>query len=149
MKVSALKLGAILVVGAAFFFVGYQYATAVYGKDIAELREDYATRSQALEVKYREKEREQYNSLVLAWEERDKAIARVNDLSRDVDRVRGEADAARRRLSSAGAATCATERKQLARSAELLERCGCLLERGVKLSSRTAIDKDAIVRIVQ
>lgn len=149
MKVSALKLGAILVVGAAFFFGGYQYAAAVYGKDIAELREDYATRSQALEVKYREKEREQYNSLMLAWEERDKAIARVNDLSRDVDRVRGEADAAKRRLSSTSNLTCKSEREQLARSAELLERCGCLLERGVELSSRTAIDKDAIVRIVQ
>lgn len=148
MKVSALKLGAILVVGAAFFFGGYQYAAAVYGKDIAELREDYATRSQALEVKYREKEREQYNSLMLAWEERDKAIARVNDLSRDVDRVRGEADAAKRRLSSTSNLTCKSEREQLARSAELLERCGCLLERGVELSSRTAIDKDAIVRIV-
>lgn len=149
MKMSALKLGAVLVVGAAFFLGGYQYAAALYGKDIAELREDYATKSQALEVKYREKEREQYNSLVLAWEERDKAIARVNDLSRDVDRVRSDADAAKRRLSSTSNLACKSEREQLARSAELLERCGCLLERGVELSSRVAIDKDTIVKLVR
>ena len=149
MKMSALKLGAVLVVGAAFFLGGYQYAAALYGKDIAELREDYATKSQALEVKYREKEREQYNSLVLAWEERDKAIARVNDLSRDVDRVRSDADAAKRRLSSTSNLACKSEREQLACSAELLERCGCLLARGVELSQSIAIDKDAIVRIVQ
>ena len=148
MKMSALKFGAVLAMGAAFFFGGYQYAAALYGKDIAELREDYATRSQALEVKYREKEREQYNSLMLAWEERDKAIARVNDLSRDVNRVRGEAGAARRRLPSAGEATCSAEREQLASCAKLLERgCG-LLERGVDLSARSAIDKDTIVKIV-
>lgn len=35
---------------------GYQYAAALYGEDIAALREDYASRSQALEEKYREKE---------------------------------------------------------------------------------------------
>lgn len=149
MRSEVLKIVAVLAMGAAVFIGGYQYAAALYGEDIAELREDYASRSQALEVKYREKEREQYNSLVLAWEERDKAIARVNDLSRGVNRMRGEADAAKRRLSSTSNLACKSEREQLARSAELLERCGCLLERGVELSSRTAIDKDAIVRIFQ
>lgn len=149
MKMSALKFGAVLVVGAAFFFGGYQYAAALYGEDIAELREDYAARSQALEVKYREKERVQQQSLLLAWEERDKALARINDLSDDVERVRSEADAARRRLSSASATTCKSEREQLARCAGLLERGYGLLERGVELSARSAIDKDTIVKLVR
>ena len=132
----------------AAFIGGYQFAAALYGEDIAALREDYATRSQALEEKYREKERVQHQSLVEAWEERDKALANVERLSDDADRVRLEADAARRRLSAAGAGTCDAERKQLARCAGLLERSGVLLERGVDLSERTAIDKDAMAMIV-
>ena len=37
------------------FAAGYRYSAALYGADIAALREDYATRAQALEAKYREK----------------------------------------------------------------------------------------------
>ena len=42
----------------------------IYGEDIAELREDYASRAQQLEEKYREKERATAQSLVDAWEAR-------------------------------------------------------------------------------
>lgn len=126
---------------------GYQYAAAIYGEDVAALREDYASRSQALEEKYREKERVQHQSLVEAWEERDKALANVERLSDDVDRVRLEADAARRRLSAVTAGSCDAERKQLARSAELVERGAVLLQRCVRLSQRVTIDKDAVVKI--
>lgn len=135
--------------GAAFFFGGYQYAAALYGEELAELREDYARRAVELQEEYRAKERFAKDSMVAAWEQRDAAYARLRERGVELERVRGEADAARRRLSSAGAATCKSEREQLARSADLLERCGCLLERGVELSSRTAIDKDVIVKIVQ
>lgn len=127
---------------------GYQYAAALYGEDIAALREDYATRAQALEAKYREKERTYAQSLVEAWEVRDAALARASDLSGDLDRVRREADAARRRLSAASAGTCDAEREQLARCADLLERGAELVRRGVELSERTAIDKDALTKIV-
>ena len=144
-----IKCVAAAVLGAVLFVGGYQYAAALYGEDIAALREDYAARAQSLEIKYREKERTYAQSLVDAWEARDKALARVDDLGADLERVRGEADAARRRLSSAGAATCKSEREQLARCAGLLERGYGLLERGVELSSRTAIDKDVIVKITK
>lgn len=147
-KGDALKYVAVLLLGAAFFIGGYQYAAALYGEDIAALREDYASRSQALEEKYREKERVQHQSLVEAWEERDKALARVSSLSDDVERVRQQAADAKRRLSAAGAGTCDAERKQLARCAELLERGTELVRRGVELSERTAIDKDAMAMIV-
>lgn len=130
------------------FVAGYQYAAALYGQDIAELREDYATRAQALEAKYREKERTYAQSLVEAWEVRDAALARASDLSGDLDRVRLEADAARRRLSANSAVACKSEREQLARCAGLLERGTELVRRGVELSERTAIDKDAVVKIV-
>lgn len=115
------KIIAVVALTAAFLG-GYQYAAALYGEDIAALREDYATRAQSLEVKYREKERGYAQSLVDAWEERDAALARVSSLSDDVERVRREADAARRRLSAVTAGSCDAERKQLARCAGLLER---------------------------
>ncbi len=131
------------------FFGGYRYAAALYEEDIADLRADYAARAQNLEVKYREKEKEQYKSLLAAWEERDKALSRIDDLASDFERVRREADAARSRLSSAAGSSCESERKQLARCASLVERGSELVRRGVELSERTAIDKDAVVRIVE
>ena len=130
------------------FVAGYQYAAALYGEDIAALREDYATRAQSLEIKYREKERTYAQSLVEAWEVRDAALARASDLSGDLDRVRREAAAARSRLSAVTAGSCGAEREQLARCADIVERGAELVKRGVELSERTAIDKDAVVKIV-
>lgn len=131
------------------FAAGYRYSAALYDADIAALREDYATRAQALEAKYREKERVQYQSLVEAWQARDEALSRVDALNGDIDRVRGEAAAAKRRLSANSAVACKSEREQLARCADLVERGAELVRRGVELSERTAIDKDAVVKIVQ
>lgn len=142
------KIIAVVALTAAFLG-GYQFAAALYGNDIAELRADYATRAQSLEVKYREKERGYAQSLVDAWEVRDAALARASDLSGDLDRVRLEADAARRRLSATRTGACQSEREQLARCAGLLERSGVLLERGAGLSQRIAIDKDAVVRMTK
>lgn len=130
------------------FVAGYQFAAALYGQDIAELREDYATRARELEEQYREKESLANAKVRAAWEERDIALARANDLSDDVARVRLEADAARRRLSAVTAGSSDAEREQLARCAGLLERGTELVRRGVELSERTAIDKDALTKIV-
>lgn len=141
------EIGYIALLAVAFFF-GYKYASSVYGEQIAELREDYARRAVELQEEYRAKERFAKDSMVAAWEQRDAAYARLRERGAELDRVRGEAGAARRRLSSAGAATCKSEREQIARCAGLLERgCG-LLERGVDLSAKSAIDKDAIVKMV-
>ena len=148
MSVQVLKGVAVLLASAAFFIAGYQYAAALYGEDIAALREDYAARAQSLEVKYREKERGYAQSLVDAWEARDKALARADDLGADLERVRKQAADARSRLSASAGGTCDAERKQLARCAGLLERGTELVRRGVELSERVAIDKDAIAKIV-
>lgn len=141
------ELVAVLAMGAALFVGGYRYAAAIYGEDIAELREDYATRAQQLEEKYREKERATAQSLVDAWEERDAALARVDDLTGDVERVRKQADAARRRLSGAGPDSCKSCREQLARCSGIVVRGAELVKRGVELSERAAIDKDAVVKM--
>ena len=146
---SWMKAAGSVAAGVGIFVAGYQYAAALYGQDIAELREDYATRAQALEAKYREKERTYAQSLVEAWEVRDAALARASDLSGDLDRVRREAAAARSRLSAARAGACKLEREQLARCAGLVERGAELVRRGVELSERTAIDKDSVVQLVR
>lgn len=139
----------LLVCGIVVSFVsGYRYAAALYGEDIAALREDYATRAQTLEAKYREKERGYAQSLVDAWEARDKALARADDLGAVLERVRKQSAAARRRLSAVTAGSCDAEREQLARCADLVERGAELVRRGVDLSERTAIDKDALTKIV-
>ena len=149
MSVQVLKGVAVLLASAAFFIAGYQYAAALYTKDIEEMRRDSAERSQAMEEKYRVQERKQTQALVAAWEERDAALARADRLSGDIDRVRKQAADARRRLSAIGAGTCKLEREQLARCADLVERGAELVRRGVDLSERTAIDKDAVVKITE
>ena len=61
----------------------------------------------------------------------------------------GRIASARRRLSGAAGGACDDERKQLARCADLVERGAELVRRGVELSERTAIDKDAVVKITE
>lgn len=143
-----LKIAGALLAVLLAFGGGYRYAAALYGEDIAALREDYAEQARILEEKYRATEQKQTQALVAAWQERDAALARADRLSGDVERVRKQAADARRRLSAAGSDTCDAERKQLARCADLLERGTELVRRGVELSERTAIDKDAVVKIM-
>lgn len=142
------KIIAVVALTAAFLG-GYQFAAALYGEDIATLKEDYATRSQALEEKYRAKEQSTIQKLSEAWALRDAALGHVDDLSGELERVRLEADAARHRMSAARAAACRSEREQLARCTDLVERGADLVRRGVELSERTAIDKDAVVHLTK
>lgn len=145
---SWMKAAGSVAAGVGIFVAGYQYAAALYGQDIAALREDYATRAQGLEAKYREKERGYAQSLVDAWEARDEALARVDDLGADLERVRKQAADARRRLSGAGPDSCKSCREQLARCSGIVVRGAELVKRGVELSERAAIDKDAMAIIV-
>lgn len=133
---------------AASFVGGYKYAAALYGEDVAALREDYATRAQSLEIKYREKERGYAQSLVDAWEARDKALARVDSLAVDVERVRKQADAYKRRLSEIADGPCKPCQLKLAECAGLLERGAGVAGRCADVAQRIAVDKDAVVKIV-
>ena len=149
MRSNILKALGVLGAGLACAVAGYQYAAALYGQDIAALREDYATRAQKLEESYREREALSAAKIRAAWEERDIALARANDLATDLDRVRSESAAARRRLSATAEGPCKPCEEQLARSTGIVERGAVLLQRCVRLSERLAIDKDAVVKIVQ
>ena len=147
MRSNILKALGVLGAGLACAVAGYQYAAALYGQDIAALREDYATRAQKLEESYREREALSAAKIRAAWEERDIALARANDLATDLDRVRSEFAAARRRLSATAEGPCKPCEEQLARSTGIVERGAVLLQRCVRLSQRVAIDKDAVVKI--
>lgn len=141
------KFWAGLLGAAALFVGGYQYAAAIYGADIAKLREDYATRAQALEAEYRKKEGENAKAIVEAWEERDRARRDAVRLDGDLERVRDEAAALRRELSRTDAAPCKLERARLAECTGLLERSATLLERGAREYQEVAADKDAVVKV--
>lgn len=143
LKPAAAVLAALIAFGA-----GCRYSAAQADAEISALKEDYATRARALEEKYRESEALANAKLRAAWEERDIALAHASDLSADLERVRKQSADARRRLSASSAGSCDAERKQLARCADLVERGAELVRRGVELSERTAIDKDALTKIV-
>ena len=141
------KFWAGLLGAAALFVGGYQYAAALYSADLAALREDYATRAQALEEKYREKERQNAAAVVAAWEERDRALASATDLSDELGWVRIEAERTRRELSRTRGDSCDAVRAELSTCTSLLERSAELLARGSKLAEKTAIEKDCITRM--
>lgn len=150
-KTYAKVAGAAAAVGLSFYG-GYQLAATAYGKDIAELREDYATRATALEEEYREREKATRASLVAAWEERDAAHAdafeRVRSLDDSLSRMRDENASLRRKLSGAGADSCERYREPLGRCTELLDESAGLLSEGAAVRLRDAADIDAVIKFV-
>lgn len=148
MKVGALVLGA-----AACFLGGYQVAAALYGRDIAQLREDYAVRAQLLEEEFRGKEAIARQSLVAAWEERDaahrEADRRVADLDALARGLRDENAALRRELSGAPGDPCAPCARSLGECSRLLDESAGLLVEGARVRLEDAGDIDAIRRILK
>lgn len=147
-KVGAVGLGAV-----ACFLGGYQVAAALYGRDIAQLREDYAVRAQLLEENYRGKEALARQSLIAAWEERDAAhreadrrVGELDDLARS---LRDENAALRSELSGAPGDPCAPCARSLGECTRLLDEGAGLLAEGASVRLEDAGDIDAIRRIVK
>lgn len=148
-----LKVGAVSVGAVACFLGGYQVAAALYGRDIAQLREDYATRAQMLEEEYRDKEAIARQSLIAAWEERDAAhreadrrVGELDDLARS---LRDENAALRGQLSGAHGDPCAPCGRALGECTRLLDESSSLLVEGARVRLKDAGDIDAIRRIVK
>lgn len=148
MKVGALALGA-----AACFLGGYQVAAALYGRDIAQLREDYAVRAKLLEEDYRGKEALARQSLIAAWEERDaahrEADRRVGELDALARGLRDENAALRSELSGAPGDPCAPCARSLGECSRLLDESAELLVEGARVRLEDAGDIDAIRKIVK
>lgn len=147
-KVGALALGA-----AACFVGGYQVAAALYGRDIAQLREDYALRAQRLEEAFRDKEAIARQSLITAWEERDAAhreadrrVGELDDLARS---LRNENAKLRGQLSAGPGDPCAPCGRALGECTRLLDEGAGLLTEGARVRLEDAGDIDAIRRIVK
>ena len=150
---SWIKIGAVAVGAVACFLGGYQVAAALYGRDIAQLREDYAVRAQLLEEEYRGKEALARQSLIAAWEERDaahrEADRRVADLDALARGLRDENAALRRELSGAPGDPCAPCARSLGECTRLLDESAGLLAEGARVRLEDAGDIDAIRRIVK
>ncbi len=123
-------------------------SSTLYGADMADLRKDCATGAQALEEKYRERERQNAEAVVAAWEERDRALASATDLSDELGRVRIEAEHTLRELSGTRGDSCNAVRAELSTCTSLLERSAELLARGSKLAEQTAIEKDSVTQML-
>ena len=148
-----IKIGAVAVGAVACFLGGYQLAAALYGRDIAQLREDYATRAQLLEEEFRGKEAIARQSLVAAWEERDAAhreadrrVGELDDLARS---LRDENAALRSELSGAPGNPCAPCGRALGECTRLLDESAGLLAEGARVRLEDAGDIDAIRRILR
>ena len=148
-----MKVGAVAVSAVACFLGGYQVAAALYGRDIAQLREDYATHARLLEEEYRDKEALARQSLIAAWEERDAAhreadrrVGELDDLARS---LRDENAALRSELSGAPGDPCAPCGRALGECSRLLDEGSELLVEGARVRLKDAGDIDAIRRIVK
>lgn len=143
MKAGAMALGAV-----ASFGGGYKVAAALYGRDIAQLREDYALHAQQLEEEYRGKEVIARQSLIAAWEERDaahrEADRRVGELDALARRLRDENTALRGQLSGAPGDPCAPCARSLGECTRLLDESAGLLAEGARVRLEDAADIDAI-----
>ncbi len=148
-----LKVGAVAVGAVACFLGGYQVAAALYGRDIAQMREDYATRAQLLEEEYRGKEALARQSLIAAWEERDaahrEADRRVGKLDALARSLRDENASLRSELSGAPGDPCAPCGRALGECSRLLDESAELLVEGARVRLKDAGDIDAIRRLVK
>lgn len=148
-----LKVGAVAVGAVGCFLGGYQMAAALYGRDIAQMREDYATRAQVLEEEYRDKEAIARQSLIAAWEERDaahrEADRRVGELDALARSLRDENASLRSELSGAPGDPCAACGRALIECSRLLDESAGLLAEGARVRLEDAGDIDAIRRIVK
>lgn len=141
-------VGSVVLFGVAYC-MGFNHADSVRGEEIAELRKDYAERASALESSYRQKEKENAQAVVAAWEERDAALADVDRVRVDFERVRDKAARLERELSGRTGDPCASCKAELARCVGIVGRGSDLVGRSVEFSQRVAADKDALVKIVQ
>lgn len=147
-----LKVGAVSVGAVACFLGGYHVAAALYGRDIAQLREDYAVRAQLLEEDYRGKEAIARQSLVSAWEERDAAhreadrrVGELDDLARS---LRDENASLRGQLSAGTGDPCAPCGRALGECTRLLDESAGLLAEGARVRLEDAGDIDAIRKVI-
>ena len=131
----------------AAFAVGYSVSENHWEQEVTEAKLAYETKAKRIESEYREKERRAAESLVQAFNARDRAIGDADALRSSADRVRYERDEARRRLSEATSDSCKRERERLSAGAEIISRGADLVERYDRLAKKSVADKDFVVKV--
>ena len=133
----------------AVFLAGYEAASVRFERDIATERQAFAEKAQVLEANYRDKERKTAQSLVDAWAARDEALRIARDERTASARLHVELTEAERRLSEAARNSRNPDTERLAQCVRFVRRGAELSLRGAEVARNIAIDKDAIVEIVQ
>ncbi len=135
-----MNLKVIACVGAlvAAFIGGYQYAAALYERDIAELREAEA-------VTRADQGRKDYAKIVKAMDEAEKLRGNLDASRADADRVRR---AYERRLREARASG-KSDGEAVSRSDRLLKEGIELLQEGRELLERNAVKHDGLAEAVK
>ena len=151
-----IKIGAVVLVAAAFFLGGYRFAAALYQADIDAMKADHALALADKEKEARANERKQSEALSQAWDEVEKRKAELaesradsGNLRIELERVRVESDRYRKRLSAAGASSCKHFAERLDRCVGLLEEGAGLSSEGAEISQRVAGKHDALARMHQ
>lgn len=137
MSVQVLKGVAVLVLSAAFFVAGYQYAAALYGEDIANFKLEAA-------IVRANDGRKAYEKLVAAQNALDASRRDAVRLSDDLARVQRTYEDRERRASSDA---CRVERAAVARCEDLLRESTGLLAEGSDLLQRNSAVHDAAVSL--
>lgn len=136
---SWMKAAGSVAAGVGIFVAGYQYAAALYGEDVANLKLEAA-------IVRANDGRKAYEKLVAAQNALDASRRDAVRLSGDLDRVQ-RAYKDRERRASADA--CRVEQAALARCEDLLREGASLAQEGGKLLQRNAGLHDAAVSLKQ
>ena len=149
-----MKIGAVVFAAAAFFFVGYRFAAALYQSDIDELKAAHALALAEKQKEISANERKQNEALSQAWDELERRKAELAESRADagslrveLERVRQLASSHRSGMSSASANPCKHFEERLGRCVGLLEEGAELSAEGAELSQRVSAKHDAVVRI--
>ncbi len=126
---------------------GYALAANHYKAELSRLHAEYSQVAQTVaEANLREakKSAEKLSEAIAA---RDAALRDLAASRGSVDGLRDQLAAYERRLSTARAGSCQSERERLAGCVSLLSEGAGLADEGARLAQRIAIDKDALAAI--
>ena len=144
---SKVKVVAVVVGLIGAWLLGFQSASEKFELKAAQLKLEYEQRSHMMEANYRERERQANDARTVAWEERDRAYARLNESRYKFDRMRRDFAEYRSKVSGVVATAKNDGGIERERDIELLERSSDLLGRCESLLRKESADKNAIVKI--
>lgn len=124
----------------AAFFAGWWVSSTMHQRDFEAAKADYYASLQAQEKTFRKKENDLNSQVAEALAARDDALFDAANARADTDRLRDEADALAKRLSSASGFACDGYRQSLSQCVRLLGEGVALAGEGAGVAQRNAAD---------